>query len=34
MKYCKICGCILDKYYIGGLICDACLDDMREEDPP
>ena len=30
-KTCKSCGCILGAYYVGGNVCDCCLDDMREE---
>lgn len=33
MKYCKICGCILPKYYVGGPICNVCLDLINKEDP-
>lgn len=33
MKYCEICGCIMDDNHDGD-ICECCLDDMTGEDPP
>lgn len=31
MKYCKMCGCIMDDDH-DGEICEVCIDDMREEE--
>lgn len=33
IKYCKVCGCIMDDDHDGD-ICECCLDDMKGEDPP
>lgn len=33
MKYCELCGCIMDDDHDGN-ICECCLDDMKEEDTP
>lgn len=33
-RLCKICGCILGDYYVGGCICDCCRDDRRVEEDP
>lgn len=32
MKYCELCGCIMDDNHDGD-IYECCLDDMRGEDP-
>jgi hypothetical protein len=30
MKYCELCGCIMDDNHDGD-ICEVCMDEMRKE---
>lgn len=30
MKYCEMCGCIMDDDHDGN-ICEVCIDEMRKE---
>ena len=30
MKYCELCGCIMDDNHDGD-ICEVCMDEMRTE---
>lgn len=30
MKYCELCGCIMDDNHDGD-ICEVCMDEMRNE---
>lgn len=32
MKYCIMCGCIMDDKHEGD-VCECCLDDLYESDP-
>lgn len=31
-KECIRCGCILGDHYVGGPICDVCLEDMVDKE--
>ncbi len=31
MKYCKMCGCVMEDKHEGN-ICECCLDDMNERE--
>lgn len=31
MKYCELCGCIMDDDHDGD-ICEVCIDEMRKEE--